>query len=64
MTGFDWPALLRAGLQVLRLRPDEFWALTPVELLLMLGIEKGGVDSLSRAGLAELSKKFPDISKE
>ena len=64
MTGFDWPAMLRAGLQGLRLRPDEFWALTPIELLLMLGLESGGRASLSRGRLAELSSQFPDKTKD
>jgi uncharacterized phage protein (TIGR02216 family) len=35
----DWPGLMRAGLHGLGLRPVEFWALTPVELMLMLGRE-------------------------
>ena len=26
---FDWPALMRLGLNGLRLTPDRFWALTP-----------------------------------
>ncbi len=60
MKTFDWPAMMRAGLQHLRLRPDEFWALTPVELLLMLGMENGGNATLSRDGLASLSARFPD----
>ena len=34
---FDWPGLMRAGLIGLRLKPAEFWALTPAELRLMLG---------------------------
>ncbi|PCH94368.1 MAG: hypothetical protein COB84_07665, partial [Rhodobacteraceae bacterium] len=33
MTGFDWPQMMRVGLHHLRLRPDEFWALTPLEFL-------------------------------
>ena len=33
----DWAGLMRAGLHGLGLRPAEFWALTPVELQLMLG---------------------------
>ncbi|SOB98664.1 uncharacterized phage protein (TIGR02216 family) [Rhodobacter sp. JA431] len=56
----DWPGLLRAGLQGLRLRPAEFWALSPAELALMLGA-KGQGGALSRAGLAALVKRWPDI---
>jgi len=64
MTGFDWPALMRAGLLGLRLKPDEFWALTPAELLVMLGLEGGGNGALNRGRLAELSARFPDENLE
>ncbi|MGK7652587.1 phage tail assembly chaperone [Roseovarius sp. B08] len=37
----DWPALMRAGIRGLGLRPWEFWALTPAELELMLGKPSG-----------------------
>jgi len=37
--GLDWPGLMRAGLHGLRLTPAQFWALTPVELMIMLGRE-------------------------
>jgi uncharacterized phage protein (TIGR02216 family) len=57
--GLDWPGLLRAGLQTLRLKPDEFWRLTPVELKLMLGAE-GKETGLTRARLDELTAAFPD----
>jgi uncharacterized phage protein (TIGR02216 family) len=59
MTRLDWPGLLRAGLQSLRLRPEEFWRLTPIELKLMLGAEGGG-GALTRAGLDQLTAAFPD----
>ncbi len=60
MTGFDWPALMRAGLMGLGLKPDDFWALTPAELLVMLGLEGGGNGVLNRGRLAELSAQYPD----
>lgn len=60
--GFDWAGLLRAGLGELGLRPADFWALTPVELLMMLGME-GGRAPLSRARLEELAAQFPDTLK-
>jgi uncharacterized phage protein (TIGR02216 family) len=60
MTGrFDWPALMRAGMQGLALRPIEFWALTPVELRLMLG-ERADAAPLTRAGLEALRRAYPD----
>ena len=59
MSKVNWAALMRLGLVVLRLRPDQFWALTPAELMLMAGVD-GGVSSLSRAGLTNLAVSFPD----
>lgn len=50
---------MQAGMVNLHLTPDQFWALTPAELMLMLG-ENGGADSLSRVCFAELSARFPD----
>ncbi|MDK3072949.1 phage tail assembly chaperone [Sedimentitalea sp. JM2-8] len=59
MTSFDWAALMRAGLQGLRLTPDVFWNLTPAELRLMLG-NATAESSLSRAGLDALLAAYPD----
>lgn len=55
----DWAGLMRAGLRDLRLTPAQFWALTPVELMVMLGIEPGR-GAMTRAGLAALLARFPD----
>ncbi|MGX0975336.1 putative phage protein (TIGR02216 family) [Roseovarius sp. MBR-51] len=60
---FDWPALMRAGLQGLGLKPAEFWALTPMELRLMLG-ERQGVAPMARDGLEALLRAFPDSEGE
>jgi len=60
---FDWPALMRAGVQRLGLRPAEFWALTPAELRLMLG-EGRAPRPMARAGLEALQADFPDKSEE
>lgn len=59
MSAFDWPGLMRAGLGRLGLGPREFWALTPAELMLMLG-DPAGVAPLSRARLDELARAWPD----
>lgn len=59
MSAFDWPGLMRAGLGRLGLLPREFWALTPAELMLMLG-DPAGTAPLSRARLAELARAWPD----
>lgn len=58
---FDWAALLRAGLGA-GLRPWEVWRLTPVELLLVLGLEPGAAP-MTRARLAALATAFPDERK-
>ncbi|ALG90158.1 MAG: phage tail assembly chaperone [Confluentimicrobium sp.] len=63
MARFDWPGLMRAGLTGLRLRPSEFWALTPAELLLMLG-HGSGTAPMGRARLDELARAFPDSERE
>lgn len=57
--GFDWPALMRLGIRGLGLKPDEFWRLTPAELLLMLGTG-GSTAPMGRTRLDELAKAFPD----
>lgn len=57
--GFDWGLLMQAGIRGLRLPPSEFWALTPAELMLMLGAS-GGAAPMSRARLEELARAFPD----
>lgn len=62
MTGFDWPGLLRAGLHGLGLKPAEFWALTPAELMLMLGVDEASAP-MGRARLEELTRAFPDRVK-
>lgn len=57
--GFDWPALMRAGLHELRLSPEVFWALTPCELETMLG-RTGRPPALSRARFEAMAAAFPD----
>lgn len=60
---FNWPALLRAGLGQLHLKPQEFWALTPVELMLMLG-GAPGCGPMDRRALDALCQRFPDAARE
>lgn len=59
----DWVAMRRAGLCELRLTPAEFWALTPAEFLLLLGVTDRS-SPMGRAGLEELCDKFPDTMGE
>lgn len=63
MSGIAWPALMRAGLRELGLRPAEFWSLTPAELMVMLG-RGGETGSLDRAGFEALRAAFPDMLEE
>jgi uncharacterized phage protein (TIGR02216 family) len=56
----DWPGLMRLGLRGLGLTPAEFWALTPAELMLMLGEAGGATPPLTRARLMELAAAYPD----
>ena len=60
-SGFDWAAMMRIGLHQLQLTPAEFWALTPLEFLVLLGLE-GGPPPMARARLEELSRAYPDGS--
>lgn len=62
MSRINWPSLMAAGLRGLGLRPEEFWALTPAELMLMLGIGQGG-GPLTRDRLDQLIAAFPDDEK-
>ncbi len=43
----------------LGLKPDEFWALTPMELSLMLQ-PVAGAPAMSRGGLEQLMHSYPD----
>lgn len=59
----DWPGLLRAGLRGLGLQPAQFWALTPCELMLMLGFDPA-TPPMGQQRLAELSRAYPDLNSE
>ena len=60
----DWPGMMRAGLHGLGLHPRDFWALTPVELMLMLGRDPGaGAAGFTRARLEALIARYPDAPK-
>lgn len=59
MSRIEWPVLMRAGLHGLGLAPDDFWALTPAELRVMLGdpVQSG---PLLSDGLEALMAAYPD----
>ena len=56
----DWNGLIRAGLLGLRLTPEVFWRLSPVELRIMLGAD-AAAPAFTRARLEELAAAFPDV---
>lgn len=62
MSALDWPGLMRVGLGLLRLTPDQFWRLSPVELQMMLGAE-AAIPPLTKARLDELAAAYPDREK-
>lgn len=63
MSAFDWAGLARAA-TAKGLRPKEFWALSPAELILILG-GGAGAPALTRARLEALAAAFPDhVSEE
>lgn len=57
---FDWAGLMRLGLHGLGLRPGEFWALTPHELMVLLGRDRAEAP-MGRTRLEELARAFPDL---
>ncbi|WP_265500841.1 rcc01693 family protein [Paracoccus beibuensis] len=57
--GLDWAGMMRAGLRELRLHPDQFWALTPAELGLMLGLGLLA-PRMTRDRLTDLAARYPD----
>ncbi|MEM6276503.1 MAG: rcc01693 family protein [Pseudomonadota bacterium] len=62
MSAFDWPGLMEIGISRLRLKPEEFWRLTPAELRLMVG--PVGPKPMGRERLSDLMAAFPDMTKE
>ncbi len=59
----DWHGLMQTGLHELRLRPLDFWALTPAELQVMLGTQRG-VAPMPRGQFDALLRDYPDLTKD
>jgi len=59
VNGISWDELMRFGLCDLRLSPEVFWGLTPVELMMMAG-QDDAPTAINRTGLEALMCKFPD----
>ena len=67
--GLAWVELMRLGLGTLRLSPEVFWAMTPVELQRALEgvgiLAVGGAGGwMERATLEGLMAQFPDKDRE
>lgn len=62
--GIAWGALMRAAIRERGLLPAQFWALTPAELMLLLGRDGGGVQPMARERLEELAAAWPDKGSE
>lgn len=60
MQKFNWVELMRLGMMHLRLNPDQFWALTPAELVIMSGADAKAAAVLTRSGLHTLMAQYPD----
>lgn len=56
----DWAALMRVGLGELRLSPDAFWAMTPLEFAAATGSGAPGGGPMSRSRLDALRAAYPD----
>jgi uncharacterized phage protein (TIGR02216 family) len=60
MTPFPWKQAIGFGLGVLRLPPQQFWAMTPRELASAVEAIAGLGAPLDRAVFSELMRKYPD----
>lgn len=63
----DWVGLMRLGLGTMRLPSEQFWAMTPRELLLALegsGLKPVGGMALNRTSLERLMAAHPDAGRE
>ena len=60
---FPWERAMAIGLGVLRLSPDQFWAMTPREFAAALrGLYGEPAAPIDRASFDALAKRFPDQS--
>ena len=53
---------MHLGIYHLRLRPDQFWVLTPYEIGVMLGFQNTA-PPLNANELSKLMRRYPDIPK-
>ena len=66
MKPFPWADAMAFGLGVLRLAPEQFWAMTPRELQAAFSATNksaGELEPPARADLDRLMREFPDEDK-
>ncbi|QQM32662.1 phage tail assembly chaperone [Martelella lutilitoris] len=61
---FPWRSALHTGLCLLRLKPEDFWSLTPVEFAAMSGAFAPAGPYPTRAGLEEMMMRYPDDARK
>lgn len=64
MTPFPWARVMHTGLCLLRLSPENFWALTPREFFAASGGFLPRAPAFSRGGLDALMRDFPDAAPQ
>ena len=60
MAAFDWAAMIRVGIGQLRLPVADFWALTPVELMILVNPDGSQIRPMGRSGFEAMQAQFPD----
>lgn len=58
--GFPWDAIMAFGLGRLRLSPDAFWAMTPLEMASAMSTARPSGAAPARTDLEQLMERFPD----
>lgn len=60
MAAFDWTAMMRVGIGQLRIPVDEFWRMTPAELMLVINPDGTLARPMGRSGFDAMQAQFPD----
>jgi len=60
---FPWDRALAVGFGILRLSPENFWALTPRELAAAMRGLFGEPAAIDRTAFDDLMRRFPDRRK-
>ncbi|MBN8828639.1 MAG: phage tail assembly chaperone [Sphingobacteriia bacterium] len=55
---FPWEIIFKISFQILKLKPNELWQMTPREFMILLGDNSHHI--LSKNEFEQLKKQFPD----